>query len=217
MNQDSFAAVDSYLSGLYVDSDSALAEGLAASDAAGLPQIQVAPNQGKMLMILAKIVGAKSILEIGTLGGYSTTWLARALPADGRLVTLEFEQLHADVARKNLDRAGVGHLVEIVVGPAMDSLPGVSGPFDLIFIDADKDNYPGYFEHAMRLSHPGSVIIGDNVVRGGKVVDPGETDSDIEGIRAFNEMVGKDPRVTATAIQTVGSKDWDGFAIAYVN
>jgi len=213
----SFEAVDQYLHDLYVGHDVQLEGALAASDAAELPAIQVASGQGKLLMILALSVGAKRILEIGTLGGYSTIWLARGLAAGGRLTTLEFEPKHAEVARQNLVNAGFADQVEVIVGPALESLAKIDEPFDLIFIDADKNNYPGYLEHALRLSHPGTLIIGDNVVRNGAVLDEAQTDEVIEGTRAFNRLLSSDPRVTATAIQTVGAKGWDGFAIARVN
>ncbi len=217
MAQEPFEAVDKYLHDLYVGHDAELEATLAVSDAAELPAIQVAPAQGKLLMILALSVGAKRILEIGTLGGYSTIWLARGLTPDGTLTTLEFEPKHADVARKNLAAAGFADRVEVIVGPALESLKILNEPFDLIFIDADKNNYPGYLEHALRLSRPGTLIIGDNVVRNGTVIDETQTDEVIEGTRTFNRLLSGDLRVTATALQTVGAKGWDGFAIAYVN
>lgn len=213
----SFEAVDLYLHDLYLGHDAQLESALAASEAAELPAIQVASGQGKLLMILALSVGAKRILEIGTLGGYSTIWLARGLAAGGRLTTLEFEPKHAEVARQNLANAGFADQVEVIEGPALESLAKIDGQFDVIFIDADKNNYPGYLEHALRLSHPGTLIIGDNVVRNGAVLDETQTDEVIEGTRAFNRLLSSDPRVTATAIQTVGAKGWDGFAIARVN
>ena len=194
---------------------------LTASTDAGLPPIAVAPNQGKWLMILAQAIGARSILEMGSLGGYSTIWLARALPADGRLITLEADPKHAEVARTNIARAGFADKVEIRVGKALDTLPQLAaeglGPFDFIFIDADKGNYPGYLEWAVKLSRPGTLIIGDNVVRDGKVIDADDPDPSVQGVRRMNEIIAADPRLTATAIQTVGSKGYDGFMIAIVN
>ncbi len=209
--------VDAYFTQLFVGEDDDLRSALAASDEAGLPAIAVSPPLGKFLLLLAGAIGARSILEIGTLGGYSTIWLARALPSDGRLVTLELDQKHADVARTNLERAGVSDRVEIVVGPALDTLREVEGPFDLIFIDADKDNYPEYFEHAMRLARGGTLIVADNVVRDGEVINEATADPRILGVRRFNKMVAANPRANATAIQTVGSKGYDGFAFILVD
>ena len=213
-------AVDRYITGLFVPPDEALEGALAASTAGGLPEIAVAPNQGKFLNLLARAMGARHILEIGTLGGYSTLWLARALPAGGRLVTLEFDPKYAAIARANLDRAGLGGTVEVRVGAALDNLPRLvaegAGPFDFIFIDADKNNYPGYFDWALKLSRPGTVIIADNVVRDGAVVDAGSSDPLVQGVRQFNERVAAESRVSATALQTVGSKGYDGFAFLVV-
>ena len=209
--------VDRYITDLFIGPDDALDAALAASDDAGLPAIAVSPALGKFLMLLATAIGARTILEIGTLGGYSSIWLARGLQSEGRLVTLELDQKHADVARSNLERAGVADRVEIVVGPALDSLENVEGPFDLIFIDADKDNYPGYFEHSLRLSRPGTVIVADNVVRDGEVINEATEDPRIAGVRRFNELVANDSRVSATAIQTVGAKGYDGFAFLVVS
>jgi predicted O-methyltransferase YrrM len=215
-----WTAVDRYINELFVPQDDALDAALEASAAAGLPSIDVAPNQGKLLYLLARMQGARTILEIGTLGGYSTIWLARALPAEGRLISLEADARHAEVARANIARAELAKIVEVRVGKALNSLPRLAaedrGPFDLIFIDADKGNNPKYFEWAMKLARRGSVIIADNVVRDGAVIDAKSRDSDVRGIRRFNEMVAADPRVSATAIQTVGSKGYDGFAIALV-
>jgi predicted O-methyltransferase YrrM len=215
-----WTAVDRYFDELFVPQDEALDAALEASAAAGLPAIDVAPNQGKLLSLLARMQGARKILEIGTLGGYSTIWLARALPADGRVISLEASVRHAEVARANVARAGLAKVVEVRVGKALDSLPRLAaerqGPFDLIFIDADKGNNPGYFEWSMKLARPGSVIIADNVVRDGAVIDATSRDADIRGIRQFNEMVAADSRVSAAAIQTVGSKGYDGFAIVLV-
>ena len=211
-----WTAVDEYLSRLLLPPDDALEAALAASEAAGLPSISVSPNQGKLLELLAHTQGARRTLEIGTLGGYSTIWLARALPADGRLTTLEFSPKHAEVARANLDRAGFADQVEIVVGPALETLAQLTGPFDLIFIDADKENYAGYFDWAVRLARPGTLIIADNVVRGGKIVEAGHEDPRVRGIRRFLEQLAGDKRVSATAVQTVGSKGYDGFVLARV-
>jgi predicted O-methyltransferase YrrM len=220
MAQEQWTAVDRYITDLLVPADDALDEALKNSNAAGLPQINVAPNQGKLLYILARIKKSKNILEIGTLGGYSTIWLARALPADGVLVTLEADAKHAEVARSNISRAGLSSIVDVRLGNALDSLPKLVAekrdPFDLVFIDADKANIPNYFEFALQLTSPGGLIIIDNVIRNGAVVDANSTDPNIQGVRRFNEMVAREPRVTATAIQTVGSKGYDGFAILLV-
>jgi predicted O-methyltransferase YrrM len=212
-----FTAVDTYLTEKLVPSDPILDAALAASDAAGLPQINVAPKEGAFLHLLAKLVSAKRILEIGTLGGYSTIWLARALPVGGSLISLEFEEKHAKVARANLKNAGFEGVAEVIVGPAIEALPTLVGPFDLVFIDADKRSTPGYFEWALKLTRPGSLIVVDNVVRGGKVVDQDLEDPDVNGIQTFLEMAGQEPRVTVTALQTVGSKGYDGMALALVN
>jgi len=218
--QEQWTAVDRYIADLVVKPDAALASALEKSDAGGLPQIAVAPNQGKLLMLLARGIGAKSILEIGTLGGYSTIWLARALPKDGKLITLEFEPKHAEVARGNLARAGVGERVQIRVGRAIDSLPKLeaekAGPFDLIFIDADKEGYPDYWAWALKLSRPGTWIIADNVVRDGEVINAKSDDARVQAVRRYLELVAKEPRVSATVIQTVGSKGYDGLAFAVV-
>jgi predicted O-methyltransferase YrrM len=211
--------VDAYISDLFVGSDPALEEALAKSDAAGLPPIAVAPNQGKFLFLLARIAGARTILEIGTLGGYSTIWLARALPTEGRLITLESVPKHADVARENIARAGLAGVVDVRLGPALETLPQLASesPFDFVFIDADKQTYPEYFTWALELSRPGTVIVADNVVRDGEVIDPSSDDPRVLGVRRFNELVAAEPRVSATAIQTVGIKGYDGFAIAVVS
>lgn len=215
-----WTAVDRYYDDLFVPQDEALDAALEASAAAGLPAIDVAPNQGKLLYLLARMQGARKILEIGTLGGYSTIWLARALPADGRVISLEASAHHAEVARANIARAGLAKMVEVRVGKALDSLPRLAaegqGPFDLIFIDADKGNNSKYFEWSMKLARRGSVIIADNVVRDGGVIDTKSRDADIRGIRRLNEVVAADSRVSAVAIQTVGSKGYDGFAMVLV-
>jgi len=214
------AAVDRYINERLVPNEPVLDEVMAANVAAELPSIDVAPNQGKLLHLLALTRGARRILEVGTLGGYSTIWLARALPADGQLVTLELQAKHAEVARANVDRAGVGDKVEIRVGPAADLLAALieekQAPFDLIFIDADKKNIPLYLEQAMKMSRAGTLIVTDNVVREGAILDEASTDPDVQGVRAMFEMMAKEPRLVSTAIQTVGSKGWDGFAIAVV-
>jgi predicted O-methyltransferase YrrM len=220
MTQEQWSAVDEYIVKLLVQSDPALDAALAASNQAGLPAINVAPNQGKFLSLLANIQGAKNILEIGTLGGYSTIWLARALPADGRLVTLERDPKHAEVAQQNLARARLSELVSIRVGPALETLPQLAGeglpPFDFVFIDADKQSIPEYFEWALKLTRVGSVIVVDNVVRKGAVLDAATTDPNVQGVRRFNELLAKTSRVSATTVQTVGSKGYDGFALIRV-
>lgn len=211
-------ATDDYLAGLLVGDDPALTATLDANNAAGLPPIDVAAVQGKFLHLLARIRGARRILEIGTLGGYSTIWLARAVGESGRVVTLEFEPRHAEVARRNLDRAGVGDRVDIRVGAALESLPALEGqePFDMVFIDADKENNANYVRAALTMSRPGTVIVVDNVVRAGAVADPSVDDERIRGSREVLELLATEPRLDATALQTVGSKGWDGFAIALV-
>jgi predicted O-methyltransferase YrrM len=208
--------VDRYFDEKLVHSDEALSAALEASDKAGLPAISVSPSHGKLLWILARLVNAKRILEIGTLGGYSAIWLARALPADGRLVTLEAVDKHARVARANIERAKLGSKVEILVGRALDTLPSLQGPFDLSFIDADKQSNPEYFTWALKLSRPGSLIVVDNVVRDGKVVDARSRDASVQGVRRLNDLLATEKRVSATAIQTVGAKGYDGFAVALV-
>jgi predicted O-methyltransferase YrrM len=219
MSKEQWTAVDRYLNELLVPPDAVLQAALAASAEAGLPPISVSPTQGKLLMMLAQIRGARSILEIGTLGGYSTIWLARGLAGEGRVITLESDERHAAVARSNIARAELSQRVEIIVGPAAESLPGLErdrrGPFDLVFIDADKSSMAEYFTWALRLSRPGSVIVADNVVRKGEIIHP-DGDANVRGIRSFLERVAQEPRVTATAIQTVGSKGYDGLALALV-
>jgi predicted O-methyltransferase YrrM len=220
MNQDQWTAVDEYITDLLVRPDAALNAALAAGAAAGMPAINVAPNQGKLLHLLARIRGARNILEIGTLAGYSTIWLARALPAGGRVVTLEVDPRHADVARANFAIAGLSDVVDLRVGRALDTLPQLAaekvGPFDLTFIDADKVNIPEYFAWALRLSRVGSVIVVDNVVRDGAVIDATSTDPAVVGVRRLNDILAVEPRVSATTIQTVGSKKYDGFTLAVV-
>jgi predicted O-methyltransferase YrrM len=220
MNQEKWTSVDHYINHLFVPADPVLEAALNASRAAGLPEINVAPNQGKLLQLLAQAHGARSILEIGTLGGYSTIWLARALPPDGKLITLEFEPKHAEVARANFARAGLNGKIELRVGKAADNLAQLvaegRGPFDFIFIDADKESYPDYLAWALKLSRRGTVIIADNVVRQGAVADANSEDSRVQGARRFNELLAAEPRVSATILQTVGSKGYDGFALAQV-
>lgn len=220
MSQDQWTAVDRYFNDLLAPADPVLEAALQAAAAAGLPAIHVAPNQGKLLALLAGSIGARSILEIGTLGGYSTIWMARALAPGGHLISLEADPKHADVARANIAHAGLSEVVEVRLGRALDTLPQLEaegrGPFDLIFIDADKPSNPDYFTWALRLSRRGSLIIVDNVVRSGAVADAHSDDPAIQGVRRFTEMAAAEPRVTATAIQTVGSKGYDGFAIALV-
>lgn len=220
MTQTLWTAIDDYMVEVLSPSDPALDRALAASKAAGLPPINVAPNQGKLLQLFARMIGARRILEVGTLGGYSTIWLARALPKDGRLITLEYSPAHAEVARANIAGAGLADMVEVRVGAAMEGLPVLAAekpePFDLVFIDADKANNPGYFEWALKLTRRGGVIIVDNVVRGGLVLDADSGDANVQGIRRMNAMIAAEPRVSATAVQTVGSKGHDGFAIMLV-
>jgi predicted O-methyltransferase YrrM len=215
-----WTTVDNYINDLFVGSDSALDAALQASDDGGLPSIQVAANQGKMLMILARAQGARRILEIGTLGGYSTIWLARALPPDGRLITLELEQKHATVARSNIARAGLGEKVEVRVGPALESLKKLvaekAEPFDFVFIDADKTGYPDYLTWSLKLSRRGTMIIADNVVRDGAIADANSDDRSVQAVRRMNEMLAKEKRVSATVLQTVGTKGYDGWAVALV-
>jgi predicted O-methyltransferase YrrM len=220
MDADAWRAVDDYFSETLVRSDDVLASALTASAEAGLPPIQVSAPQGKLLMLLARMLGAKRILEVGTLGGYSTIWLARGLAAGGRLTTLEIDPTHARIARANLDRADFADTVDVRLGRGLDTLPQLeaegSGPFDLTFIDADKPSNPDYFQWALRMSRPGSVIVVDNVVRGGKVADAASDDAAVRGVRALMDLIASEPRVDATAIQTVGSKSYDGFALAVV-
>ncbi|WP_371580662.1 O-methyltransferase [Streptomyces sp. NBC_01314] len=212
--------VDAYFTTHLAPNDEALEAALRDNEAAGLPAIDVAANQGKFLHLLALIQGARRILEIGTLGGYSTIWLARALPAEGRLISLEYSDRHAEVACRNIARAGLDGIVEVRVGPALESLPKLTDenpePFDLVFIDADKANNPHYVEWALKLTRAGSVIVVDNVVRGGRVADAGSTEPDVRGTRAAIELIAAHPKLSGTAIQTVGTKGYDGFALARV-
>jgi predicted O-methyltransferase YrrM len=220
MTQEQWTEVDSYITGLLVPPDAALEAALQATADAGMPPANVAPNQGQLLHILALSIGARNILEIGTLAGYSTIWLARALPVGGRLITLEANPKHAQVAGANIARANLAEVVDVRVGAALDTLPQLAAegraPFDLVFIDADKVNTPAYFEWALKLTRRGSLIIADNVVRNGAVIDASSSDISVQGVRRFNAVLAAEPRVTATAIQTVGIKGYDGFAIAVV-
>jgi predicted O-methyltransferase YrrM len=217
---DQWTAVDGYITDSLLPPDPALDEALRASAAAGLPAINVSPAQGKFLMLLARIQGARSTLEIGTLGGYSAIWLARGLPSGGRLVSLEVNPDYAKLARDNVARAGLDQVVDIRVGRAIEALPALAaegrGPFDLVFIDADKPSNPDYFSWAVRLARPGTIIVVDNVVRDGKVIEAGSSDASVQGTRRLFERMAAEKRVTATAIQTVGLKGYDGFAIARV-
>jgi predicted O-methyltransferase YrrM len=220
MSKDIWSAVDRYITDLLVRPDEALEATLAASDEAGLPTIAVAPNVGKLLHLMARAMGARRILEIGTLGGYSTIWLARALPGDGRLITLDFNPKHVRVAGENIARAGLAGLVEQREGPAADSLSQLvaagEAPFDFIFIDADKEAYTEYLDWSLKLSRPGTMIVADNVVRAGQVSDAASNDALVQGVRRFLDRLAAEPRVSATAIQIVGIKGHDGLAIAVV-
>jgi predicted O-methyltransferase YrrM len=218
--QEVWTQVDNYFGDRLSPAEDMLEAALLANERAGLPPIDVTRLQGKFLEFMVRISGARCILEIGTLGGYSTIWLARALPGDGRIVSLELDPRHAEVARANLENAGVLDSVDLIVGPALDTLPTLkdcaSAPFDLIFIDADKKGYPEYLRWALKFSRPGTVIVADNVVRDGKVVDPECADPNVLGVRRFTEMLAVEPRLTATVLQTVGTKGYDGFALAVV-
>jgi predicted O-methyltransferase YrrM len=220
MTNDRWTAVDDYFARLFAPSDPSLDAALQATADAGMPQINVAPNQGKLLYLLARAHGARAILEIGTLGGYSTIWLARALPPDGHLITLELNPTHAAVARANIERAGLAESVEVRLGPALTSLSQLAdegvGPFDLVFIDADKPSTPEYLAWTLRLTRPGSLIIIDNVVRNGAVSDPESEDASVQGVRRALAALADDQRIVATALQTVGSKGYDGLALALV-
>ncbi|MFG2597195.1 O-methyltransferase [Streptomyces sp. NPDC048462] len=220
MTQALWAEVDDYFNALLVGSDEALDAAVEASEKAGLPAIQVAANQGKLLNLLARLQGARTVLEIGTLGGYSTIWLARALPEGGRVVTLEADPECAEVARRNIERAGLSDVVEVRVGLALDTLPALAeqgyGPFDVVFIDADKPSNPDYLAWSLKLTRPGSLIVADNVVRDGEVADATSEDPKVRGVRRFTELVAAEPTLTATALQTVGTKGYDGLLMALV-
>lgn len=221
MDEQQWVAIDEYTSRLLHPADPLLEAALVSAAAAGLPEIAISPVYGRLLMILAQAAGARKILEIGTLGGYSAICLARALPLDGRLITLELNPSHAEVARASIARAGLADRVEVRVGRAVITLAELvangEGPFDLIFIDADKPSYPEYLEWSLRLSRPGTLIIADNVVRKGNVINPESDDPNVQGVRRFNEALAAEPQVSATILQTVGSKGYDGVAIALVN
>jgi predicted O-methyltransferase YrrM len=218
--EENWEKVDDYLSRRLAPSDDMLDLALRSAAEAGLPAINVSPSQGKLLGLLVRMCGAKRILEVGTLAGYSTIWMARALPPGGRLVTLELDPRHAQIARQNIESAGLGDSVEILVGEAVGALDGLidSGtePFDFIFLDADKENNAAYLERSLALSHPGTVIVGDNVVRRGRVADSSDSEKDVLGVRAFLDLMSKHPRLDSTAIQTVGCKGWDGFSLSVV-
>jgi predicted O-methyltransferase YrrM len=217
---DTWNAVDKYVSGLVVRPDAALDAALTSTAAAGMPPIAVSAPQGKLLHLIARMIGAERILEVGTLGGYSTIWMARALPEGGRLISLEIDPRHAEVARANLARAGLDGVAEVRIGAALDTLPKLAeenvGPFDLVFIDADKANIPEYFQWGLKLSRPGAVIIVDNVIRNGAVLDDSGRDANVAGVRRLNELLNSLPEVEATTVQTVGSKGYDGFTLAMV-
>lgn len=220
MAQDTWNQVDGYLRERFAPPDAVLEAGLAEAQAAGLPEIEVAPMAGSLLALLARAIGARTVLEIGTLAGYSATWLGRSLPPGGRMITLEADPRHAAVARKNLARAGLAEVVQVIEGPALESLPRLAaegaGPFDLIFIDANKDGYPAYLEWALRLAQPGSLIVADNVVRDGSVADPQQDDAGIQGIRRFLDALAANPRLQTSVVQTVGPKGYDGISISLV-
>jgi predicted O-methyltransferase YrrM len=215
VDEQTWRAVDSYIEQVVGTSDDALEAALTASAAAGLPHISVSPAQGKLLHLLARSMGARSVLEVGTLGGYSTIWLARAVAPGGRVVTLELDPHHADVAQVNLERAGVADIVDVRVGRAVDTLATMDDDFDFVFIDADKPGNADYVTAALRMTHPGSVIVVDNVVRGGAVLDP-QGDPNAQGVRRLNDLLVTEPRLSATTIQTVGAKGYDGFTLALV-
>ena len=217
--QQKWSAVDNYMISSLIPEDDVLSQVLENNKRAGLPEHDVAANQGQLLALFVRMTQARRILEIGTLGAYSSIWMARALPPDGKLITLEADPTHADVARQNIQLAGLTDRIQLIEGPALNSLEnfGDVPPFDLIFIDADKPNNPGYLEWALHYSRPGTVIIGDNVVRDGEVINGQSDDTRVLGVRRFIEMIGDNPRLTATALQTVGVKGWDGFTLAIVN
>lgn len=221
MDTSVFEKVDNYIGHLLAPEDAALTETIKSMDAAGLPRHNISPTQGKFLQVMAMLCGAKKVLELGTLGGYSTIWLARALPQDGKIITIEVNEQYAAIARENINRAGLTGKVDIRVGKALAILPGMvdnkDGPFDLIFIDADKPPYTEYFQHTLNLSRPGTLIICDNVIREGKILDPNTTDEKVKGVQRFNEMLSTNLKVTATILPTVGIKEYDGMALAVVN
>jgi caffeoyl-CoA O-methyltransferase len=220
MNNEIFESVDHYISNLLGHEDEALIAATRSLKEAGMPAISISPNQGKFLQVLALLCNAKNILELGTLAGYSTIWMARALPKDGKLITLEYDPKHAAVAQKNIERAGLSEQVQIKTGKALDILPQLhaegAGPFDMIFIDADKPPYADYFQWALKLSRPGTLIVADNVIRDGKVLDENSTEAAVNGAQRFNKMLGANTAVTATILQMVGVKEYDGMALAVV-
>ncbi|HDX4048143.1 TPA: O-methyltransferase [Enterobacter soli] len=217
--QQQWSAVDNFMISCLIPQDDVLQQVLENNKRAGLPEHDVAANQGQLLALFVRMTQARRVLEIGTLGAYSSIWMARALPADGQLITLEADPTHADVARRNIHLAGLDTRITLIEGPALTSLEKLGDvlPFDLIFIDADKPNNPGYLEWALHYSRPGTLIIGDNVVRDGEVINGQSDDARVQGVRRFIEMIGDNPRLTATALQTVGVKGWDGFTLAMVN
>ncbi len=217
MSHGTWQKVESYFEEKVTRPDPSYAAVYEASLAAGLPDIAVSAAEGKQLQLMARMCGAKRILEIGTLGGYSTLWLARALPPDGKLVTLEFSPKHAEVARANLAKAGVGDRVQVITGPALETLPTLTGPFDFFFLDANKDGYPDYFRWALKLSHPGSVIVADNVVRDGRVIDAESDNALVQGVRGMTDLIAAESRVSASVIQTVGRRGYDGYLVAVVD
>lgn len=221
MNQQLFEKVDEYISDLVASEDSVLRETIQSLDDAAMPQISVTPTQGKFLQLMLLMCKAKRVLELGTLGAYSTIWMARAIPADGKVITVEFDPHHANIASQNIAKAGLSEKIDLRVGKAMDVLKELIGnkeeAFDFVFIDADKPPYAEYFELALQLSHPGTVIICDNVIREGKVLDENHADERVRGVQRFNQMLANNPKVTATIMQTVGAKEYDGMAIAIVN
>lgn len=220
MNNEIFESVDHYISNLLGHEDEALIAATRSLKEAGMPAISISPNQGKFLQVLALLCNAKNILELGTLAGYSTIWMARALPKDGKLITLEYDPKHAAVAQKNIERAGLSEQIQIKTGKALDILPQLhaegAGPFDMIFIDADKPPYADYFQWALKLSRPGTLIVADNVIRDGKVLDENSTEAAVNGAQRFNKMLGANTAVTATILQMVGVKEYDGMALAVV-
>ena len=220
MDQKVFEKVDHYISDLFNPEDEALAAAELSHKQEGIPHINVSPNLGKFLYLLAKLVNAKKILELGTLAGYSTIWMAKALPENGRIISLELDPHHADIAKKNIGRAGLSEKIEIRVGKAIELLPGLAGenagPFDMIFIDADKPPYTEYFEWSLKMSRPGTLIIADNVIRDGKVLDPNQEDPMVKGAQRFNKALAANNKVDATILQTIGVKEYDGMAVAIV-
>ena len=221
MDMEIFSQVDNYISSLLAPEDKALTDTIKSLDSEGIPQHSVSANQGKFLQVMMIACNAKKVLELGTLGGYSTIWLARALPANGKVLTIEVDKHHGDVAQKNIDNAGLSNKVDLIIGKALDVLPQIIAedkePFDMIFIDADKPPYTEYFEYALQLSRPGTLIICDNVIREGKVLDDNSSDEKVKGVQRLNKMLSENVKVTATILQTVGVKEYDGMAIAVVN